>query len=149
MGDIELSTLIEPMIGNKNVIFKIDESHYLSYSVFEKGNVKKMGNVISIKTNEGNIINLNNSPDVVDKNYSVLTCIYQFISDEFKLKNIDGMNLGIQINGGITFIIGKLVSIRKERLSIVVRTVMNEILVLIHKDEELCSHNFSFMKNYL
>jgi hypothetical protein len=149
MADIEVSSVIIPAIGDRNVIFEINKDHYLSSGVFTPSNVKKMNNIISIKTNDGNVINLNNLPEVVDKNYETLSCIYQFVSEEFKLKNLMEKHMGIQIDGGITFIVGKLLSIKKEGLSIVVRTVMNEVLVLVHKQEDLCYANFSFMKNYL
>jgi hypothetical protein len=149
MADIEVSSVIIPAIGDRNVIFEINKHHYLSSGVFTPSNVKKMNNIISIKTNDGNVINLNNLPEVVDKNYETLSCIYQFVSEEFKLKNLMDKQMGIQIDGGITFIVGKLLSIKKEGLSIVVRTVMNEVLVLVHKQDDLCYANFSFMKNYL
>ena len=147
---IRVSSEIVPKIGKDNVIFQIDPDHFLSSIVFNPEDVKQINQVISIKTFDGIIVDIENvSQELSDKNYRTLKCIYQFVSEDFKLVNIDEKQLGIRINNGVTFIIGKLLTIKMEGNMVTVRTTRNEVLVLVHIEKELCIKNFNFIKNYL
>jgi hypothetical protein len=145
-----VSSEIVPKVGKDNVIFQIDSDHFLSSVVFNPENVKQINNVVCIKTNDGIIVDIENeTKELADKNFATLMCIYQYISEDFKLVNIDEKQLGIRINNGITFIVGKLLTIKKDGNLVTVRTTRNEVLVLVHNEKELCDKNFNFIKNYL
>ena len=147
---IRVSSEIIPRIGNENVIFEIDSDHFLSSSVFHPEDVKKINDVISIKTVDGVLVDIQNeTKDLADRNYETLRCVYQYISGEFQFVKFDEKQLGIRVNKNITFLLGKIMSIKKNLDMITVRTTRNEVLVLVHKEKELCDNNFNFVKGYL
>lgn len=147
---IRVNSEIIPKVGHENVIFEIGPNYLLSSIVFNPEDVKRLHEVISIKTIDGVFVNIHNETiELAEKNYETLSCIYQYIQSDFKLVNIDEKKLGIRINKGYTFIVGKLLSIKKDLAIITVRTSQNEVLVLVHKEKELCDSNFNFIKNYL
>jgi hypothetical protein len=147
---IRVNSEIIPKVCHENVIFEIVPNHLLSSSVFNPDDVKRINEVISIKTVDGAFVDIRNETvELAEKNYATLSCIYQYIQSDFKLVNIDEKKLGIRVNKGYTFIVGKLLSIKKDLAIITVRTSQNEVLVLVHKEKELCDNNFNFIKNYL
>lgn len=147
---IRINSEIIPIICNENVIFEIDSEHFLSSSCFNPEDVKQLQEVISIKTNDGAFINIENATkSMADKNYETLRCVYQYISGEFQFVKFEERQLGIRVNKSVTFLLGKLVSIKKDLHLITVRTTRNEVIVLVHKEKELCDNNFNFVKGYL